>query len=144
LEALEQGSADAAKLAAGFELAYLATLGFAPALLRCAACGRKDPPAPGGRAPFSSGAGGRLCPTCADEAKRSGRRVGSLPRRVLQAAAELGGATLEERPLPELQPKEVEKIRDFALRFLEYHLEGRPKSYQRFLAVPNRNAPSVR
>jgi hypothetical protein len=35
----------------------------------------------------------------------------------------------------------VERVRDLIARFLEYHLEGRPKSYRQFLSVPNRNRP---
>jgi hypothetical protein len=35
----------------------------------------------------------------------------------------------------------VERVRDLVARFLEYHLEARPKSYRQFLSVPNRNRP---
>jgi hypothetical protein len=38
---------------------------------------------------------------------------------------------------------ELELVRDAVARFLEYHLEGRPKSYRSFLAVPNRNRPTA-
>jgi hypothetical protein len=38
----------------------------------------------------------------------------------------------------------VVRVRDLAARFLEYHLESRPKSYRQFLAAPNRNRPRAR
>ena len=33
------------------------------------------------------------------------------------------------------------RVRDFVERFLDYHLEARPRSHREFLAVPNRNSP---
>ena len=40
-----------------------------------------------------------------------------------------------------IRAPELERVRDFVVRFLEYHLESRPRSYRGFLAVPNRNRP---
>lgn len=131
-----------------FELRFLQNLGLSPALERCAACGGPAPPVRDssgvGAAPrrearvaFSAGAGGRLCRSCGEEARASGRRVGTLPETVLERAASL----LVGRPLELPSPAELELVRDFVARFLEYHLETRPRSYRRFLAVPNRNAP---
>jgi DNA repair protein RecO len=128
-----------------FELALLHNLGLSPALERCAACGGEAPPVERGsdgeeRAAFSAGAGGRLCPACAAEARAAGRRVGTLPTRVL-ALAYACGPGASERLAPEFDLQTLENTRDFVARFLEYHLEGRPVSYRRFLAVPNRNRP---
>ena len=128
-----------------FELRFLQQLGLFPALLRCASCDNEAPPLEGGtgRAAFSAGAGGRLCRSCAEQARAAGRRVGTLPARALELASDLfregaRGPTARTLPTPSL-----ERIRDFVARFLEYHVEGRPKSYAEFLSVPNRNAPSA-
>ena len=121
-----------------YELAFLNDLGLLPALSECAACGG---PAPvldraRGRVAFSAGAGGRLCNTCAREARASGRRVGTLPLDVLELARDLclGDAT---SPAPEV----LLRTRDFVERFLNYHLETRPRTQRAFLSVANRNAP---
>jgi hypothetical protein len=34
----------------------------------------------------------------------------------------------------------LERLRDFVARFVEFHLESRPRSYRGFLLAPNRNA----
>jgi hypothetical protein len=90
---------------------------------------------------FSAGAGGRLCEPCAAEARRSGRRVGTLPTGVLEAAQRLSRpeALTDTDAAP--GAGELESLRDFVARFLEYHLQGRPKSYREFLRTPNRNQP---
>lgn len=123
-----------------FELAFLAHLGIAPALTECASCGGPAPgtgPARARRAAFSAQCGGRLCAECAAEARAIGRRVGTLPEAVLAAAARLAEP---HRPhaLP-LEPSDLERVRDMVARFLEYQLQGRPKSYRTFLAAPHRN-----
>lgn len=140
-----------------FELQLLEALGLAPALGHCATCGRPAPAArevlPVGaraapRAAFSATAGGRLCRGCAEQARASGGRVGTLPLDVLEFARTL----LAERPAPRDASLEeaaamcdadgLERVRDFVARFLEVHLETRPKSYQALLASGNRNAPT--
>ena len=130
-----------------FELRLLHNLGLAPALLRCAACGGAAPPLEreddgDERAAFSAGAGGRFCSSCAAEARAAGRRVGTLPTRVL-ALAHACEAGARGVAAPEYDALELEHARDAVARFLEYHLEGRPVSYRQFLAVPNRNRPSA-
>jgi len=35
----------------------------------------------------------------------------------------------------------LERVHDFVARFLEFHLESRPKSLRAFLSASNRNAP---
>jgi len=148
LDALAAPDARPEAALAVFELRFLHALGLSPALLRCASC---DGPAPAvaaadaeaERAAFSAGAGGRLCRACAAQARASGRRVGTLPVAVLEQAAKLfqegaGGAVARTLPEPAL-----ERVRDFVARFLEYHVESRPRSYGEFLSVPNRNRPSA-
>ena len=128
---------------AAFELGLLQHLGLAPALSTCAACAGEAPADPRGRSAFSAGAGGRLCARCAAEARSSGRRVGTMPAAVLDAARDL----LADGPRPGAAATMAalavgaEELRDLVARFLEYHLEGRPRSYRRFLSVPNRNRP---
>ncbi len=128
-----------------FELRFLQNLGLAPALAACASCGGAAPPLDSGadgepRAAFSAGAGGRLCRACALQARAVGRRVGTLPVRVLDRALAILERRADEVPR---DADELELVRDAVARFLEYHLEGRPKSYRSFLAVPNRNRPTA-
>lgn len=133
-------AAPAAALAA-FELAFLHQLGLAPSLSRCAACGGLAPPVAGDaaepRAAFSASSGGRLCLACAESARAAGRRVGTLPARILALAERLARSSDASRV--RATPADLERVRDVAARFLEYQLQGRPKSYRAFLSVPNRN-----
>lgn len=125
-----------------FELRFLQNLGLAPALEHCAACGGPAAPVSRGRVSFSAGAGGRLCGPCAQEARAAGRRVGTLPEEVLAVANLLASVELvSPLPISPISPDLCERLRDFVGRFLDYHLETRPASHQRFLSVPNRNAP---
>ena len=133
-----------------FELRFLAHLGLTPALEQCAACGEPAPPfspapgrgALGARVGFSAAVGGRLCPRCAAEARASGKRVGTLPADVLDTAASLaGGASQVGGPQDDGNPELLVRVRDAIERFLNYHLETRPRTQRAFLAVPNRNAP---
>lgn len=110
-----------------FNLRFLRILGLEPALETCASCGGPAPTVDpdGARAAFSAGAGGRLCLRCAREAKASGKRVGTLPNRALEAAAVL----LRTGEVPaELGRAGRAELQDFVERFLEYHLETRPRS----------------
>jgi DNA repair protein RecO (recombination protein O) len=154
LERLEGGQSSLAVSRVIFELEYLSALGLAPALSRCAACDGEAPAPPENplRVPFSAGAGGRLCSPCAAEAQDAGRRVGTMPEDVLEAAATLAGmapirAQAEAQdPLPSgdatphLPEELLSRVRDFLERFLDFHLETRPRSHEAFLASPNRNA----
>ena len=146
LDALAAGIAPPQLAQLVFELRFLTHLGLAPALDVCAACGEAAPEleSGGGRVAFSAGAGGRLCQPHAAEARASGRRVGTLPASALEKAKELLEQGLEGPAAGRIPPAELERMRDFAARFLEYHLESRPRSYRRFLAVPNRNHPAAR
>lgn len=141
LDALVRAPSTAERVLVAWELALLEQLGLAPALELCGACGSaapavRDTPA---RAAFSAGAGGRLCESCAREARASGRRVGTLPVSVLDDARRLWQ---DPERAAELDGARVEHVRDFVERFLDYHLETRPKSHRTFLAAPNRNAPT--
>ncbi len=125
-----------------FEARFLELLGVAPALLHCAACGGQAPPQGNSdRATFSAGSGGRLCAKCAQEARRSGRRVGTLPVQVLEAAHSIPSVPRDllacERPDLDL----VLRVRDLHGRYLDYHLESRLRSQQTFLGTTHRNAP---
>ena len=133
-----------------FELVFLQNLGLPPALGSCAACGGAAPPVSRegaeARVAFSAGAGGRLCQACAAEARARGRRVGTLPERVVESARALHNQLQEgdaprSSPVTDLTPDLLLRIRDLLERFLDFHLEARPKTLRRFLDAPNRNAP---
>ncbi|MFT5050844.1 MAG: DNA repair protein RecO (recombination protein O) [Chlamydiales bacterium] len=127
-----------------FELRFLDHLGLSPALEQCAACGEPAPPlslapgrgALGARVGFSAAVGGRLCPRCATDARASGKRVGTLPTDVLDTAASIARGDRDDG-----NPQLLVRVRDAIERFLNYHLETRPRTQRAFLAVPNRNAP---
>lgn len=123
-----------------FELDYLAHLGFEPALVACAACGATAPAGPGreARVHFSAGGGGRLCARCAEEGRARGLRVGTLPVRVLDDARALASRSWPD----DAEPERIVRVRDWIERFLDYHLETRPRSHRAFLSVHNRNAPA--
>ncbi len=135
-----------------FELGFLGELGLAPALSHCASCGREAPPSTSSTQSslFSPGAGGRLCRRCGDEARGAGRKVFSIATRTLELAAAIArnAAQIAEdassAPPAAISEAELEKVRAFVVRFLEYHLESRPKSYRRPLARrPARSTPSA-
>lgn len=138
LDALQNHPDDPDQVRIRFQLAFLRQHGLFPALESCAACGKDAPPLdPGGtRAGFSAGAGGRLCAACANEARASGRRVGTMPLDVLLAAAKMGRDESVDAPAELML-----RVRDFIERFLDYHLETQPRSHREFLAEANRNAP---
>ncbi|MEM9803168.1 MAG: DNA repair protein RecO C-terminal domain-containing protein, partial [Planctomycetota bacterium] len=133
---------------AAFELRLLEALGLAPALEVCAACGEPAPPvdagAPEPRVPFSAAAGGRLCGLHANEAHASGMRVGTLPEAVLSAAARALRGPLDEWAAGGAPPELTLRVLDFAGRFLDHHLETRPKSHRQLLSAPDRNRRSAR
>jgi DNA repair protein RecO (recombination protein O) len=125
-----------------FEAHFLNLLGVAPALLDCASCGGEAPPAPDSdRASFSAGAGGRLCAKCALAARRSGRRVGTLPVPVLEAAHNIPSTSRDLLACGLPDPDLVLRVRDLHGRYLDYHLESRLRSQQTFLGTTHRNAP---
>jgi DNA repair protein RecO (recombination protein O) len=139
LDRLQAGAETPDAVLARFELELLGLLGLPPSLEMCAACAGDAAPvdAAGARVAFSAGAGGRLCRSCAEEARAAGRRVGTLPLEALLDARALLGAGVPP------SPARLVKVRDFVERFLGYHLDLRPKSHASFLASPNRNAPEL-
>jgi DNA repair protein RecO len=128
--------APAEGLLATFEARLLADLGLMPALEGCAVCGGTAPAdqpserGSGPRAPFSSGAGGRLCRACALEARNAGRRVGTLAERDLLALQQAGSGQ------PPADADRAHKAHEIAARFLDYHLDTLPRTHQRFASAP--------
>jgi DNA repair protein RecO (recombination protein O) len=144
LDVLAAESCSADLVLVVFELAFLQNLGLAPALEHCAACGgpAQAVSSRGDRAAFSAGAGGRLCRNCGEEARASGRRVGTLPVAVLGHAAELSRTPRTALGGVGLNQDQTDRVRDFVERFMDYHLETRPRMHREFLSVSNRNAPT--
>jgi DNA repair protein RecO (recombination protein O) len=121
-----------------FDLRFLDHLGLSPALEHCATCGREAPTASDGpaRSAFSAECGGRLCRACAVRARDEGARVGLLDRSTLETAARLtrSGPGRLELGSGDMLETERSSVRDFVERFLEYHLERRPKARRRLPA----------
>jgi DNA repair protein RecO len=143
LDALDQAEGPPSALLAGFELKLLDQLGLAPALVSCATCGAPaaavDPSSTEPRAPFSASVGGRLCPIHANEAHASGLRVGTLPVSILESAHFALRAPFGDLDRSKWPTERSIRVLDFTGRFLDHHLETRPKSHGRFLAAPDRN-----
>jgi len=141
LDELAQGARSPWESAVSFELGFLEEHGLCPALEGCATCGGPAPPPEihEDRACFSASCGGRLCVSCGAEARDAGRRVGTMPLDVLNAANQLlRGAAQGERITPLTTPLLV-RLRDFVERFLDHHLEVRVKARGDFLAAEDRN-----
>lgn len=140
LDELDAGARSSDEIRVRFHLAFLQQHGLFPSLETCASCGKAAPPLADQplRVGFSAGAGGRLCGSCSAEARSSGRRVGTMPLDVLEAAARMSRSESVEA-----DPDRLVRVRDFVERFLDYHLEARPRSHREFLAETNRNAPHL-
>lgn len=132
LDALEDESQDELAVLVVFELRFLQNLGLAPSLRRCASCGgtaevlQENRDVTERRIAFSAGAGGRLCLPCARDARATGRRVGTLPQQLVEDASNLSQRGLVAAK--ELSSEALEEARSFAERFMDYHLQTRPKS----------------
>jgi len=112
-----------------FDLAFLQNLGLAPAFEACAACGTAAPfDRKAATVPFAVGAGGVLCARCAGEAQASGRRVGALPMNLLRIATSLAAASPRELSRFRVTPELLGGVSALVQRFLDYHLESRPRS----------------
>ena len=135
LDALAARGAAPGLLAVAHDLKFLRDVGLAPALTACAACGARAPRTPptpstaetAARVDFAPGAGGRLCPPCAAEARSSGRRILALPLNVLGAADSLMASPVEALGRLRMAPELLAAVRSFVQGFLETHLETRPK-----------------
>jgi DNA repair protein RecO (recombination protein O) len=100
---------------AAFELTWLRELGYSPALVACAACGR---PA-GGRPVFSAAAGGVVCPACAPTQRE---------RRSLSAAALAALRALHDDPAAwrdEYRPAVRAEVRSVLGQYVTYRLGRR-------------------
>jgi DNA repair protein RecO (recombination protein O) len=112
-----------------FDLAFLHNLGLAPAFEACAACGTAAPFDPkAATVPFAVGAGGTLCARCARDARAAGRRVGALPMNLLRIATSLAAASPSELSRFRVTPGVLGRVSALVQRFLDYHLESRPRS----------------
>lgn len=114
LRALDAGR-DVPDLVTSFLLKAAETIGVAPALDRCAGCGRTDD-----LRRFSFAAGGVLCERC--------RTPGAYALRagLTDYLADLASADLAE--MPESDARFVGEARGVARRFIEYHLERQIQS----------------
>lgn len=134
LDALEDSPGETPRTGclARFEARLLQDLGLLPAILHCAECSGPAPAylAPrdsqGPRVPFSAGAGGRLCESCALASKKAGRKVGTLPHRNLAGFKEiLGGNIPNDQDL-------AAAVHAIAAQFLDYHLGVLPRTHRQF------------
>jgi DNA repair protein RecO len=137
LDVVAAGTTDPRLAVIAFDLRFLACMGLTPALVRCAACGedaggRRPPPRRAtASVPFSAGAGGRLCPRCAGEARHGGRHVVELPAGLLRIAQSLLDTPTPNLARVRLDRGVTDEVGSFTRRFLEYHLETRPRSRRR-------------
>ena len=141
LDELSSGERPAWEAAVAFELGFLEEHGICPALELCASCGGAAPPPDPReeRACFSASCGGRLCQRCGDEARDSGRRVGTMPLDVLAAASQLLRRRPEGERITPLDAPLLVRLKDFVERFIDPPLEVRPKARGEFLAADDRN-----
>ena len=128
LDLLGPGGPDPELALVAFDLRFLQNLGLSPALTGCAACGEAGSSARARAVPFSTAAGGRLCDRCAAEARAAGRRVGSLPLNVLRIAQSLAEAAPGHLARFQVRADALRGVRRFVQRFLDVHLETRPRS----------------
>ncbi len=127
LERLELGRTRPDLERARFDFAFLEGQGLFPALDHCASCGRDAPPVfPGERYAFAARIGGRLCRECALRARAEGLPVGTLPAHLFALCQRLAAG--QHEALEGLSQGAVEELLDFCDRFLDVHLETRPKS----------------
>ena len=142
LDELTSGTRPAWEAAVNFELGLLEEHGLCPALELCASCGQEAPPPDPTepRACFSASCGGRLCTACSREARDIGKRVGTMPLDVLEAASLLLRGAREGVNISPLAPELLLRMRDFVDRFMDHHLEVRAKSRGDFLSKADRNS----
>ena len=127
LDALKGTDADPALVSAVFDLRFLQAQGLAPALEACASCGQR-PPAQRKLSSvlFSHALGGRICSNCAAEAG-SEAPMESLQPATLRVASSLQGTPFSQLARISLAPDQTGRLASFLRRFLEYHLETRPR-----------------
>ncbi len=131
LEVLEMAPIDPRLVESAFELHFLRERGWTPALEDCASCGNRVPPprSPNTRAAFSPALGGELCAPCTQEARARRAPLEIHPAGVLRVARSLLETPIELLPRVHLDPARIVRVRGLVRRFLEYHLEVRPRSF---------------
>jgi DNA repair protein RecO (recombination protein O) len=116
-----------------FELDFLSLQGLAPALDTCASCAARPPgestASPDVLVPFSPERGGRLCPDCARVAATEGARIENQPLHALRVAHSLLQTPPRLLSRVRLDDRRAGRVRDLVRRFLEYHLESRPRTW---------------
>lgn len=128
---LEKRQVTARVVECAFDLHFLRERGWSPVLLACVTCGAElhAPRHGGGAALFSLPDGGQVCPTCAATARARRSHVIGLPWNALRVASSLLETPLEVLPRMRLDPRIARLVLDFVRRFVEYHLETRPRSF---------------
>jgi DNA repair protein RecO (recombination protein O) len=123
-----------------FELTLLGSLGLAPALESCAACGRSS------AATFDRGAlldparGGVVCAACAPTSRAAGVRPLSPGARSILVAAQRAGASGDLAAVDLALGTEAAEARDAMVALVGHHV-GRPLRTLEFLAKLNRPGP---
>jgi len=136
LDALQAGTVEPELAGAVFELRFLRLQGLAPALERCASCGTALPLRSGhaessGSAPFSVALGGRLCAACvaATRGTPAAATVRTESTATLRLAQSLLDVPFAHVSRIRLDSTRTSGLRVFVRRFLEYHLETRPRAW---------------
>ena len=129
LDALHRAEVSPELACAVFDLRFLRQQGLAPALAECASCGNPlDAVAPS--VAFSFALGGRLCERCAREAGQAPGRRTSVEMQSLgtiRLAQSLLDTPFRLLSRIRLDSTRTARLRTFVRRFLEYHLETRPR-----------------
>jgi len=125
--AVQAQKAAPALVCAVFELSFLANQGLSPALEHCAACGQRPPEQRKlATIPFSFALGGRLCHDCAGTSAAAAH-LEPLPAATMRVASSLQNIPFSQLERINLSAIQTERLAGFLRRFLEYHLETRPR-----------------
>lgn len=127
LDLLEAARASTGLILASAQLALLRANGLAPALRACASCGTPLRER-GERGPFSFALGGRLCPGCAGAERALGRTVEEMTLNVVRVAESLMALPPEQLAHTRLNRRLEVGVGSLVGRFLDYHLETRPRT----------------
>jgi DNA repair protein RecO (recombination protein O) len=127
LDLLATGAAAPGVVQVSAQLGLLRLNGLEPALAACASCGTVTRER-AGSVPFAPALGGRLCADCAAAERARGRAVELVSLNVLRIAASLMEATPTMLAHTRLAPTLETRVQALVERFLEYHLETRPRT----------------
>jgi DNA repair protein RecO (recombination protein O) len=146
LDLLDAGEAPPQVVESAFELQFLRERGWSPVLEACVTCGKAltAPRRAGGTALFSPAEGGQLCPECATAARARRAAVTALSWSALRVASSLLETPLELLARVRLDPGIGRQVLDFVRRFVEYHLETRPRSFEASARPPLAPSRNVR